>query len=245
MKNPEVIVLKLDCSSVKRGPIHPVVLCDEYDRILVDCGYPGFLPMLERETAFAGFEFGEFTGVVITHPDDDHYGALYEIKEKYPHIRTMSSEFDAPYVEGKIPHFRISTGSEKFASFTDEMKEEVLRYRERLEKIKPIRIDGVLRDGDVRPWCGGTKIVSTPGHMPGHISLYVVPMKTLIAGDALISTYGKLRISNPRYATHPREAERSAETLLAMDVEKYVCYHGGTVIRYPDGNLRFNPGITE
>jgi len=236
----EVKVLKLDCSSMKRGPIHPVVLCDEGDRILVDCGYPGFLPQLELAAAGAGLEFGELTGVVVTHPDDDHYGALREIKEKYPHIQAMSSEFDAPYIEGKIPHLRISAGMENLASFTDEMREEVIRYCERLEKIKPVRIDRALRGGDVAPWCGGTKIIPTPGHMPGHISLYVVPLKTLIAGDALISTYGKLRISNPRYAIDPREAERSAAALLAMDAEKYVCYHGGTVAREPDGRLRFD-----
>ena len=235
----EVKVLKIDCSFMNRGPIHPVVLCDEKDRILVDCGYPGFLPRLERAAASSGVEFGEITGVVITHPDDDHYGALHEIKEKYPHIRAMSSEFDAPYIEGQIPPLRVSIGMEKFSSLTGELREVAVSYRERQEKIKPVKIDEALRGGEVTPWCGGTKIIPTPGHMPGHISLYVVPLKTLIAGDALISTYGKLRISNPRYATHPKEAERSAETLLAMDVEKFVCYHGGTVIRDPNGNLQF------
>ena len=240
MNISEVKVLKLDCSFMKRGPIHPVVLCDERHRVLVDCGYPGFLPLLERAAAFSGLEFGKLTGVVITHPDDDHYGALHEIREKYPHIRVMSSEFDAPYIEGKIPPLRLSMGMEKFNSLTGELREVAISYRERLEKIKPVGIDGVLRGGEVMPWCGGTKIIPTPGHMPGHISLYVVPLKTLIAGDALISTYGKLRISNPRYATEPREAERSAAALLAMDVEKYICYHGGTVTREPDGCLRFN-----
>ena len=240
MKNPEVIVLKLDCSSVKRGPIHPVVLCDEDDRILVDCGYPGFLPQLERAAADAGLEFGELTGVVVTHPDDDHYGALCEIKEKYPHIQAMSSEFDAPYIEGKKPPLRLSIGMEKSASPAGDLSEAAARFRKMMESVKPVAVDGVLRAGERAPWCGGTEIIPTPGHMPGHISLLAVPLKTLITGDALISTRGKLRISNPRYAVDPREAERSAAALLAMDVEKYVCYHGGTVTREPDGRLRFD-----
>ena len=234
-----VKVLKIDCSFMGRRPIHPVVLCDERERVLIDCGYPGFLPLLERAAASVNIEFGRIDCVVVTHPDYDHCGALYEIKEKYPHIRAMSSEFDAPYIEGKIPPLRVSIGMEKLALLSYEMREEARRFRERLESVKPVGIDGALRGGETMPWCGGTTIISTPGHMPGHISLHVVPLKTLITGDALISTRGKLRMSHPRYAVDPREAERSAAALLAMDVEKYVCYHGGPVTRKSNGELRF------
>ena len=212
-------------------PIYPVVLCDESDRVLVDCGYPGFLPLLENAAGQAGLDFGEINGIVVTHPDYDHYGALNEIKEKYPRIRVMSSEFDAPYIEGKKPPLRVSIGMETFASLSGDMREEAHRFRVRLESVKPVRVDGVLRTGEMTTWCGGTKIIPTPGHMPGHISLHVVPLKALITGDALISTHGKLRMSHPRYATDLKEAEKSAAALLAMDVEKYVCYHGGKVTR--------------
>ena len=242
MSAPKVKVLEIDCSFMGRRPIYPALLCDERGCVLVDCGYPGFLPLLERASAVAGVEFGEINCVVITHPDYDHSGALHEIKEKYPHIRAMSSEFDAPYIEGTQPSLRVSMGMEKFASLPDDIRKRAGRFRERQESVKPVRIDRVLRGGDVMPWCGGTEIIPTPGHMPGHISLHVVPLKTLIIGDALIAARGKLRMSHPRYATHPKEAERTAAALLTMDVEKYVCYHGGTVTREPGGELRFGNG---
>ncbi|MDR3075932.1 MAG: MBL fold metallo-hydrolase [Synergistaceae bacterium] len=234
MGQSEVKVLKIDYELGGRKSIHPAILCDDSDRILADCGYPGFLPMLERASAAAGVPLGELTGIVITHHDYDHYGALREIVEKYPHIRAMSSEFDAPYIEGKKPPLRVSLGKEIFASLSGEMREEARRFRAKLESVKPVKIDRVFRGGEVTPWCGGTEIISTPGHMPGHISLYVRPLKTLITGDALIALRGKLRTPNPQYATDAEEAKKTAAALLAMDVEKFVCYHGGAVTRNGD-----------
>jgi glyoxylase-like metal-dependent hydrolase (beta-lactamase superfamily II) len=229
MGGGEVKVLKIDYELDGRRTIHPAILCDERDRILVDCGYPGFLPILERECARAGAPLSEMTGIVITHHDYDHYGALREIVEKYPHIPAMSSEFDAPYIEGKKTPLRVSLGMEIFAGLPEELREEALRFRARLESVSPVTISRTFRGGEVEPWCGGTEIIPTPGHMPGHISLYVRPLRTLITGDALIALRGRPRMSNPQYATDPDEARRTAKALLAMDVERFVCYHGGEV----------------
>ncbi len=44
---------------------------------------------------------------MITHHDDDHMGALYEIKEKYPHIKVVSSEIESEYISGKRKSLRI------------------------------------------------------------------------------------------------------------------------------------------
>ena len=42
-----------------------------------------------------------------------------------------------------------------------------------------------MKDKDIFDWCGGLEVIETPGHMPGHISLYLKDSKTLICGDAL------------------------------------------------------------
>lgn len=77
------------------------------------------------------------------------------------------------------------------------------------------------------PWCGGIDIVHTPGHMPGHISLYLPASKTLIAGDAVVIEQGKLNIANPQFTLDLDEAVRSVQRLLAYDIEQLICYHGG------------------
>jgi glyoxylase-like metal-dependent hydrolase (beta-lactamase superfamily II) len=77
------------------------------------------------------------------------------------------------------------------------------------------------------PWAGGTEIIATPGHMPGHISLYIKNYRTLIAGDALVIEEGKLAIANPNYTLDISEAKRSIKKLLDYDIQRIICYHGG------------------
>jgi glyoxylase-like metal-dependent hydrolase (beta-lactamase superfamily II) len=230
----EVKILRIDYELDGKRSIYPALLRDERGSILIDCGYPGFLPLLERAAERAGAPLGEVTGIVITHPDRDHCGALRELTEKYPRVSVMSSEFDAPYIEGKKPPLRAAMWLETHAPPSGGAR----KFREKLEAAAPVKVARALAPGEIMPWCGGTEIIATPGHMPGHISLYARALKTLITGDALIAARGKLRMSHPRYAVDAREARRTAAALLAMDAEKFVCYHGGVVTRREDG-LKF------
>lgn len=45
-----------------------------------------------------------------------------------------------------------------------------------------------------------SNICFTPGHTPGHISLYFLQSKTLVAGDAVVIENGVLDIANPQFA---------------------------------------------
>lgn len=65
--------------------INPVLLISKNDVVLVDCGYLIFI-FLEDEMKSKGIDPNSLTKVLITHHDDDHMGALYEIKEKNIHI---------------------------------------------------------------------------------------------------------------------------------------------------------------
>jgi glyoxylase-like metal-dependent hydrolase (beta-lactamase superfamily II) len=195
----------------KAKAIYPVMLADGGNRILVDCGYPGFLPKLERASAGAGFPFAEVTGVVITHCHYDHCGSLPDIKEKYPGALIMASAQTALALEGKEKPDLADRPYAKFAA------------------IKPISAAAILKEGDVMPWCGGTEIIATPGHLPGHISLFVRGENAIITGDALVAVNGRLRAANPRYSLDPKEAKTSAEKLMNMRADTFICYHGGAV----------------
>jgi glyoxylase-like metal-dependent hydrolase (beta-lactamase superfamily II) len=74
--------------------------------------------------------------------------------------------------------------------------------------------------------------------MPGHLSLYVRQLRTLITGDALVVSRKRLVMSNAQYATDVKEAKNTARKLFEMDAERYICDHGGVVTRHGD-NLNF------
>lgn len=92
--------------------INPVLLISKNDVVLVDCGYPNFLSFLEDEMKSKGIDPNSLTKVLITHHDDDHMGALYEIKEKYPHIKVVSSEIESEYISGKRKSLRLLQAEE-------------------------------------------------------------------------------------------------------------------------------------
>jgi glyoxylase-like metal-dependent hydrolase (beta-lactamase superfamily II) len=209
-------------------------LCDDEHRILVDCGYPGFLPLLERASEEAGVPFSEITGIVITHHDYDHCGALADIEEKYPGVMTMASGPDALVIEGKEQSPRLRQTQYVRASLSESERTRADEIRAEFESMKPARIDAVIEGGDVMPWCGGTEIIATPGHLPGHISLFVRGEKTVVTGDALVALGRRLHVPAGRYSFDAEAAKISAKKLLSLNADRFICYHGGVVERMPN-----------
>jgi glyoxylase-like metal-dependent hydrolase (beta-lactamase superfamily II) len=209
--------------------IHPVIIADGRERVLVDCGYPGQLPRLEFAAESSGVAISDLTAIIITHHDYDHCGALYEIREKYPRVGIMASELDAPHIDGTKRSPRLDQAEASRETLSPEERADADELQRTIEAMKPVKVDRLLHDGDTFPWCGGTEIIATPGHMPGHISVYVRPHRTLITGDALIATGGRLRMANPQYATDIVQARASIRKLTEYDIDTFICYHGGRV----------------
>ncbi|MDR1134292.1 MAG: MBL fold metallo-hydrolase, partial [Synergistaceae bacterium] len=208
------IPLRVDFVRKGAMTIYPTLLCDGEHRILVDCGYPGSLPLLERASADAGIPFSEITDVVITHHDYDHCGALADVEEKYPRVRTMASGPDALVIEGKEKSVRLSQVQSVSGGLSEPERIRGDEIRAEFESMKPARVDAVIEGGDVMPWCGGTEIIATPGHLPGHISLFVRREKTVVTGDALVARGGRLYAASSRYSFDAETARLSAKKLL-------------------------------
>lgn len=204
-----------------------VLLQDERDTILVDCGYPDFLPLLEKAALEHGVSLSSLTKVIVTHHDMDHIGSLAALKRAFPQIEIVAHELDAPYVQGEKTSLRIEQAKSTYADLPDEAKTQAEQFIHFLQSIEPAAVDRTVSHKELLPWCGGIEIIHTPGHMPGHISLYLPANKTLIAGDAVVIEQGRLDIANPQFAMELDEAIRSVQRLLAYDIEQLICYHGG------------------
>ena len=89
--------------------IYPVLLLNESDAVLVDCGYPGFMGLIESAMKRHGVSAADLTKIVLTHQDDDHMGAASEFVGKYPHIQIAASAVEAPYISGAKKNLRLDT----------------------------------------------------------------------------------------------------------------------------------------
>jgi glyoxylase-like metal-dependent hydrolase (beta-lactamase superfamily II) len=118
------------------------------------------------------------------------------------------------------------------------MLEQSPQMREVLERLEPVGVDEHLEDGERLDIAGGIRVIFTPGHTPGHLSLYLERSKVLIAGDALRAERGSLNGPNPSMTLEMGTALQSLRTLADLDIDTIVCYHGGVVSEDVNGQLR-------
>ncbi|WP_432409093.1 MBL fold metallo-hydrolase [Wukongibacter sp. M2B1] len=207
--------------------IYPVILSDEREVILIDCGYPKFLPLIKAAAKINGIDISKLTKIIITHHDFDHMGSLAEFKRAYPHIKILSSIDDEKYISGKEKSLRLQQAESIYNKLPEKQKESAKKFQDFIETIENVQVDVCLRDKDYFSCCGGIEIIATPGHMPGHISIYIKESKTLISGDALVVENDKLMIANPQYTLDIINAKNSISKLLDYEIDRIVCYHGG------------------
>ncbi len=218
----EIIDLEI-CAA--RKAIHPALIKGDGFNILVDACYPGLLHRIEKAASLHDLSLSELTHVVITHHDFDHIGSLAALKKQYPQVQVVASDKDAPYIEGKEKSLRLQQAESIFHTLPLEERPQALRFHHLLESIEPVKVDRTVRDGEAI--VDGVFVVSTPGHMPGHISLYIPSCKTLITGDALVYRYGKLEIAVAEYTLDPPTAIKSVIKIGKLDIDHLLCYHGG------------------
>ncbi|WP_313076061.1 MBL fold metallo-hydrolase [Lacrimispora sp.] len=207
--------------------IYPVLLKDENELILIDCGYPDSMPKLENAMQKYGLSLSQLTKIIITHHDHDHMGALKDITQEYPQIEVLCSKEQAPYITGKRKSLRLQQAEDIQNTLPEDKKEYGIQFQKVISSVKKVDEVSIIDSGEILPYCGGIEVVDTKGHMPGHISLYVKQEKTLISGDALVNEGGKLRMAVPEYALNMEEAKDSIRNLENYDIEKIICYHGG------------------
>jgi glyoxylase-like metal-dependent hydrolase (beta-lactamase superfamily II) len=148
-----------------------------------------------------------------------------------------ASEIEKPYIQGEKMILRITPEAitKAVASLPPEVPEEVKKaFKNRLENPPKGPVDKVITPGEEYPFCGGILVIDTAGHTPGHLSFYHKSSKTLIAGDALIVRDGQLYPADPNYNLDIETSYESIKSLLAFDIEKVICYHGGLF----EGNVK-------
>ncbi|PEJ96158.1 hydrolase [Bacillus wiedmannii] len=186
--------------------IHPILLWNDEMAVLIDTGFPGQIEDIQVEMERVDVSFDKLKAVILTHQDIDHIGSLPELLQNCgSNIKVYAHELDKPYIEGDLPLLKGGN----------------------VENPPKGKVSDTVIDGQELPYCGGILILHTPGHTPGHISLYLKQSKTLIAGDSMYSVNGKLGGIHAPTTLNVKESQQSLKKYSNLDIESVVCYHGG------------------
>jgi glyoxylase-like metal-dependent hydrolase (beta-lactamase superfamily II) len=201
--------------------INPAVIESDRGLILVDVGPTGAVDGIRTHLRGLGFDLDDIWLVVVTHHDGDHVDGLADLLERIDPVVAAHRE-EAPFLTGERDLIK-GTG----------------------EAFQPVSVDIELVDGVRLPTLvGPMTVVETPGHSPGHVSLYVDDHDLLIAGDALVAD-GEAPLSGPKPEFTP-EMDRAVETvgrLAELPIEHTLCYHGGYVEAGSDRIAEIHRGL--
>ena len=220
---------KLTVIPLDGGWMSPVFADDGKTLILIDCGLDRTVDELVTAAQKNGIDLDKLTYVIFTHQDGDHVEGYLPLKKQYPNIKLITSAIDKEQFEKRVKFDRQMKAEASAKTADGEEKERLNQIIANYEKKGPITVDIAVNDGDMYNWCGGVEFISTPGHLPGHVMVYLKENKTLITGDGMLASSGKLQMANPVYTVDMDEAARSIEKCMKYDINQIICYHGGTV----------------
>lgn len=156
------------------------------------------------------------TQIIITHAHGDHIGALDAIKREWPDAVVSMSSRDARLLAGD----KSPMPGEPDSPIKGGVPKNV--------KTQP---DRLLDEGDQ---VGSLKVINTPGHTPGSISLLDTRNQFLIGGDAF-QTHGGIAVSGTLKALFPfpamatwnkQEALKSAKKIRQLNPQLLAVGHG-------------------
>lgn len=153
-------------------------LDDDGQVTLVDCGTTRAPRRLAAALTELGAAPSDVTRIVLTHAHPDHAGGAEEVRRGSGAPVFVHTD-DAAYA-------RAGTPPPRDRSFR------LGRLLQRLPggDFPAVDVADELNDGQVLDVAGGLRVVHTPGHSPGHVSLLHEPSGVLITGDALFNWRG-------------------------------------------------------
>jgi glyoxylase-like metal-dependent hydrolase (beta-lactamase superfamily II) len=204
------------------------LIADEQNgNTLVDAGLPGQAEAIGAALLEAGLGVRDLRRIIFTHQDLDHVGSGAALVRQSD-ATVLAHPADSPHIEGSLRLLKPSP----------EMLEQRPQMREVLERLEPVGVDEHVEDDERLDIAGGIRVIFTPGHTPGHLSLYLERSKVLIAGDALRAERGTLNGPNPSMTLEMPTAIQSIRRLADLEIDTIVCYHGGVVSEDVNGQLR-------
>jgi glyoxylase-like metal-dependent hydrolase (beta-lactamase superfamily II) len=177
------------------APANSFVLIDSRGGVLIDAGC-GFRKCYEKIKDFLsalGLEPSDIHTLVLSHAHPDHIGAVpFLLAEEGCSPRVIAHTLEKPLARDNS----LLNGTFDINYITEYYQEQyggeppapvdIIDYFKTLCPMGEAEVTETVEEGDVLELAGRSfEVVHTPGHAPGHISLFDRDSATLLSGDVL------------------------------------------------------------
>lgn len=200
---------------------NPYLVADEDGFTLIDAGLPRSEKKITDYLAGLGKSAGDIRRIVLTHSDMDHVGSLAALK-RLSGARTYAGQIEADAIAAGKPSRQIQ--SRGFSPMRL-----IFALLRPFFKVEPMQVDEILSEGRILPVLGGLQIIATPGHTPGHISLYSESTGVLFCGDSMVTEKDSIQGSRPPVTWDEAKARESVVKQSKL-APRIVCPGHGPVV---------------
>lgn len=195
--------------------------------LLVDAGVGGKGDGILQELAALGVKPEDIRCIVITHAHSDHYGGLVALKEATG-AKVLASQVSAEFMrvgasEPIAPQGILFKSVFALAGALSRISD---RAQEAVDpEITPVEVD-IAVDGefDLAKFGIGGRVLSTPGHTLGSLSVYL-DSGDLMVGDTVMALGGFMLIA---VAQDRNLVKESMEKMLHLPIESIHLSHGSS-----------------
>ncbi|WP_018462367.1 MBL fold metallo-hydrolase [Segatella paludivivens] len=205
-----------------RGANSYLYISDDNDVSIIDTGMPGNAEKILSQILKIGISIEKIKYIILTHSDIDHMGSVADLKN-ITGAKVAIHENEAPYLLGEKNKKRKGIIGLIFGILFKFIK---------TQNIAP---DIILKEGD---FIGGLRVVSSPGHTVGSISLYNAGT-VLFSGDAIITDrHSNIKGFNTIATADLFEAAKTISKIKHLEFEVLLPGHGKPVLEKASDKLK-------
>jgi glyoxylase-like metal-dependent hydrolase (beta-lactamase superfamily II) len=200
---------------------NPYLIVDPDGLTLIDAGLPGNHKKILNYISGLGHTPSDLKRIIITHADIDHIGGLSALK-KASGAQIFTSKIEAEAIAERKPSRQIQSSRT--------LRRVLMGIMLHFMQPRAVQADVILSEGQILPVLGGLRVVETPGHTPGHISLFSPSTGILFTGDSIVTREGELVRSVKTNTWDEAKADESARKQAALGAQ-IVCPGHGAVVK--------------